>query len=74
VRVVAMNEPAVAESLAREAFDAVTLDMQHGAVDFAGAMRSILTVAIAANRPRPCEDASSPSQSVRARAPACVQA
>ncbi len=44
---VAMNEPAVAEQLAREAFDAVTLDMQHGAVDFAGAMRSILSVALA---------------------------
>ncbi len=44
---VGMNEPAVAEQLAREAFDAVTLDMQHGAVDFAGAMRSILSVALA---------------------------
>ncbi len=44
---VAMNEPAVAEQLAREAFDAVTLDMQHGAVDFRGAMRSILSVALA---------------------------
>ncbi len=44
---VAMNEPAVAESLAREAFDAVTLDMQHGAVDFAGAMRSILSAVLA---------------------------
>ena len=28
---VTMNEPAVAEALAREAFDAVVLDMQHGA-------------------------------------------
>ena len=28
---VTMNEPAVAECLAREAFDAVVLDMQHGA-------------------------------------------
>ena len=28
---VTMNEPAVAETLAREAFDAVVLDMQHGA-------------------------------------------
>ena len=34
---VTMNEPAVAEALAREAFDAVVLDMQHGAVDFDGA-------------------------------------
>jgi 4-hydroxy-2-oxoheptanedioate aldolase len=42
-----MNEPAVAELLAREAFDAVVLDMQHGAVDFASAMRSISSVALA---------------------------
>jgi hypothetical protein len=28
---VTMNEPAVAEALAREVFDAVVLDMQHGA-------------------------------------------
>ena len=39
---VGMNEPAVAEALAREAFDAVVLDMQHGALDFAGASRAIL--------------------------------
>ena len=44
---VSVNEPAVAEWLAREAFDAVVLDMQHGAVDFAGAMRSIVSVALA---------------------------
>jgi 4-hydroxy-2-oxoheptanedioate aldolase len=44
---VTMNEPAVAESLAREAFDAIVLDMQHGAVDFDGATRSILRVALA---------------------------
>jgi 4-hydroxy-2-oxoheptanedioate aldolase len=44
---VTMNEPAVAEILAREAFDAVVLDMQHGAVDFDGAVRSILRVALA---------------------------
>src|ERR1700678_2586101 len=44
---VTMNEPAVAETLAREAFDAVVLDMQHGAVDFDGATRSILRVALA---------------------------
>ena len=42
-----MNEPAVAEALAREAFDAVVLDMQHGAIDFDGATRSILSVALA---------------------------
>src|SRR5574337_247612 len=44
---VGMNEAAVAETLAREAFDAVVLDMQHGALDFAGASRSILSVALA---------------------------
>ncbi len=44
---VGMNEPAVAEALAREAFDAVVLDMQHGAFDFAGATRAILAVALA---------------------------
>jgi len=44
---VGMNEAAVAETLAREAFDAVVLDMQHGAVDFAGASRAILSVALA---------------------------
>jgi len=42
-----MNEPAVAEALAREAFDAVVLDMQHGAFDFTGASRAILSVALA---------------------------
>jgi 4-hydroxy-2-oxoheptanedioate aldolase len=44
---VGMNEAAVAETLAREAFDAVILDMQHGALDFAGASRAILAVALA---------------------------
>ncbi len=44
---VGVNEPAVAETLARENFDAVILDMQHGALDFAGASRAILSVALA---------------------------
>jgi 4-hydroxy-2-oxoheptanedioate aldolase len=44
---VGINEPAVAEALAREAFDAVVLDMQHGALDFTGASRAILSVALA---------------------------
>ena len=44
---ITVNEPAVAEWLAREAFDAVALDMQHGAIDFDGAMRSILNVTLA---------------------------
>jgi 4-hydroxy-2-oxoheptanedioate aldolase len=44
---VGVNEAAVAEALAREAFDAVILDMQHGAFDFAGVSRAILAVALA---------------------------
>jgi 4-hydroxy-2-oxoheptanedioate aldolase len=44
---VVMNEPAVAEALAREAFDAVVLDLQHGMFDFVGASRAILSVALA---------------------------
>jgi 4-hydroxy-2-oxoheptanedioate aldolase len=44
---VTVNEPAVAEWLAGEAFDAVALDMQHGAIDFDGAMRSILGAVLA---------------------------
>src|SRR5260370_1532858 len=43
----AMYEPAIAELLAREGFDAVVLDLQHGALDFAGASRAILSVALA---------------------------
>jgi 4-hydroxy-2-oxoheptanedioate aldolase len=44
---VGMNEPQVAEALAREAFDTVVLDMQHGSVDTVGAGRGILSVALA---------------------------
>ncbi len=44
---VTVNEPAVAEWLAREAFDGVVLDMQHGAIDYDGAMGCILRVALA---------------------------
>jgi 4-hydroxy-2-oxoheptanedioate aldolase len=40
-------EPLVAGILAREAFDAVTLDMQHGAVDFAAAARALPLIASA---------------------------
>jgi 4-hydroxy-2-oxoheptanedioate aldolase len=40
-------EPAVAGILAREGFDAVTLDMQHGTVDLACALRTIPIVAAA---------------------------
>ena len=44
---VGINDPQIAEALAREDFDAVTLDMQHGSVDLVGAARSILSVALA---------------------------
>lgn len=40
-------EPAIAGILAREGFDAVTLDMQHGAIDFAATLRAIPLVAAA---------------------------
>jgi 4-hydroxy-2-oxoheptanedioate aldolase len=42
-----INDPQIAEALAREDFDAVTLDMQHGSVDLVGAARAILSVALA---------------------------
>ncbi len=44
---IGVNDAGVADALARESFDAVTLDMQHGGVDFVGAARSILAVALA---------------------------
>jgi 4-hydroxy-2-oxoheptanedioate aldolase len=44
---IGLNEPGVAEALAHEDFDAVTLDMQHGGVDFVGAARSIQSIALA---------------------------
>jgi 4-hydroxy-2-oxoheptanedioate aldolase len=44
---IVVNDATVAEALAREAFDAVTLDMQHGGVDFVGASRAIVAVALA---------------------------
>ncbi len=44
---VGINDPQIAEALAREDFDAVTLDMQHGSVDLVGAARGILSVALA---------------------------
>jgi 4-hydroxy-2-oxoheptanedioate aldolase len=42
-----LPDPAIAGLLAREAFDAVTLDLQHGAVDVASALRAIPLVAAA---------------------------
>jgi 4-hydroxy-2-oxoheptanedioate aldolase len=44
---IGVNDAAIADALARESFDAVTLDMQHGGVDFVGATRAILAVALA---------------------------
>ena len=44
---VGANDPAIADALAREGFDAVTLDMQHGGVDFSGAANATLAVALA---------------------------
>ena len=38
---ISLNEMGVAETLAREDFDTVVLDMQHGGVDFVGASRGI---------------------------------
>jgi 4-hydroxy-2-oxoheptanedioate aldolase len=43
---IGFNDAQIAENLAREDFDAVTLDMQHGAVDLVGAARAILSVAL----------------------------
>jgi 4-hydroxy-2-oxoheptanedioate aldolase len=44
---IGVNDPAVADALAREAFDTVVLDMQHGGFDFVGATRAIAAVALA---------------------------
>jgi 4-hydroxy-2-oxoheptanedioate aldolase len=45
-----LPEPGIPGLLAREAFDAITIDMQHGSVDFAAAARAIPMIA-AANKP-----------------------
>jgi 4-hydroxy-2-oxoheptanedioate aldolase len=42
-----LPEPAIAGFLAREAFDAVTLDMQHGLIDVAASLRAIPLIAAA---------------------------
>src|SRR5918998_3340247 len=42
-----LPERTVAALLAREDFDAVTLDMQHGAIDFAEVLRAIPLIAAA---------------------------
>jgi 4-hydroxy-2-oxoheptanedioate aldolase len=40
-------DPAVAGLLAREAFDAVVLDLQHGSMDFAGSLRALPLITLA---------------------------
>ncbi len=42
-----LPDPAIAGLLAYEDFDAVTVDLQHGAVDYAGAVRAIPLIAAA---------------------------
>ena len=42
-----LPDPTICGVLAREGFDAVTIDMQHGAIDFAAALRAIPLVAAA---------------------------
>ena len=44
---ICVNDASVAEALAREEFDAVTLDLQHGGLDFIGAAQAIAAVALA---------------------------
>lgn len=44
---IGVNDAVVVDALAREGFDAVTLDMQHGGVDFVGATRGVLAAALA---------------------------
>src|ERR1700742_3617478 len=44
---VGTNEPTIGELLVREGFDTAVMEMQHGAVDLAGAMRGISAVALA---------------------------
>ena len=42
-----LPDPTVCGVLAREDFDAVTIDMQHGAIDFAATLRAIPLIAAA---------------------------
>jgi 4-hydroxy-2-oxoheptanedioate aldolase len=44
---IGINDPAVAEQLAREGYDAVVLDMQHGSIDVAGAIAGVAAAALA---------------------------
>ena len=47
---IGMGEPQIAATLARSSFDAVTFDMQHGAIDFAAVTRAAPLV-LAAGKP-----------------------
>jgi 4-hydroxy-2-oxoheptanedioate aldolase len=44
---VGINEPMIAEQLAREGYDTAVMEMQHGSVDVTGALRGIAAVALA---------------------------
>src|ERR1700722_7549488 len=44
---VGMNEPMIAEQLAREGYDTAVMEMQHGSVDVTGALRGVAAVALA---------------------------
>ena len=70
-----LPEPVVAGLLAREAFDAVILDMQHGMIDFSIALRTIPMVA-AAGKPAivriPVKDFSTASRLLDAGAAAVI--
>jgi 4-hydroxy-2-oxoheptanedioate aldolase len=44
---VGINEPMIAEQLARDGFDTAVMEMQHGSVDVTGALRGISAVALA---------------------------
>jgi len=44
---VGINEPMIAEQLARDGFDTAVMEMQHGSVDVTGALRGIAAVALA---------------------------
>ncbi|WP_457094206.1 hypothetical protein [Microvirga sp. P5_D2] len=42
-----LPDPSIPGLLAREAFDAVTIDMQHGSMDFAAAIQAVPLIAAA---------------------------
>jgi 4-hydroxy-2-oxoheptanedioate aldolase len=44
---IGINDAAIPEQLARDGYDSVVLDMQHGAIDLSGAMRGIAAAALA---------------------------